>query len=325
MMYEDIKKFHQQFAWMPHVENAAALTTHDTIIIAGMGGSHLAADILQTLKPGVALEIWSDYGLPVRTASQYKKTLVIASSFSGNTEETIDAFEAARRRGCCVAVVAAGGELIQRAKKYKLTYVAMPSVNLQPRMALGYSSRALLALMGEKKLLLELGQLAKKLHPAAEEKFGKKLAGELKKTVPIIYTSARNRAVAYNWKIKLNETGKVPAFYNVVPELNHNEMNGFDVQKTTRKLSHNFHFIFLTDDADDARVRTRMRILKKIYVARGLPVTEIKMNGSSSAHKIFLSLIRADWTAYYLARGNGIEPEPVPLVEEFKKLLRPGK
>ena len=150
---------------------------------------------------------------------------------------------------------------------------------------------------------------------------GQKLANELRSKIPVIYASARNAAVAYNWKIKMNETGKIPAFYNVIPELNHNEMTGFDVSEKTKKLSENFHFVFLTDAADHSQIKKRMTVCKKLYENRGLAVTTIALSGDAVFEKIFNSLLLADWAALHTALSYGVSPDGVPMVEEFKKMI----
>ncbi|MBI2506768.1 MAG: bifunctional phosphoglucose/phosphomannose isomerase, partial [Candidatus Colwellbacteria bacterium] len=139
--------------------------------------------------------------------------------------------------------------------------------------------------------------------------------------IPIIYSSRRNIALAYNWKIKFNETGKAPAFYNTFPELNHNEMTGFDVQETTRELSDKMFFIFLKDEDDHPKITKRMEVLERLYRDRKLSVAVVSLEGNSKMEKIFNSLTLADWTAYYTAKRYNVEPEQVPMVEEFKKLL----
>jgi glucose/mannose-6-phosphate isomerase len=156
----------------------------------------------------------------------------------------------------------------------------------------------------------------------------------LKNYVPVIYASNHNSSLAEIWKIKLNETGKIPAFYNVLPELNHNEMTSFDVSDSTAELSNKFYFIILKDMGDNPKILKRMQVLEKLYEDRNLKVETIEIpahNAFSIAdaggknenvwHKIFSSLLLADWTAYYTALEYGLEPEQVPMVEEFKKLI----
>lgn len=110
---------------------------------------------------------------------------------------------------------------------------------------------------------------------------------------------------------------------NVFPELNHNEMTSFDVKLRTATLSKNFHFIFLKDIDDDKRIIRRMNILEKLLFDRGFKVEALFMQGKNRLQKIFNSLNLADWTAYHTALQYGVEPEQVPMVEEFKKLMVP--
>ena len=285
-----------------------------------MGGSHLAADLIKTWRPDFDVIIWSNYGLPPLSPKELKERLIIASSYSGNTEETIDAFELAFRKKLNVAAVASGGKLITMAHMLKVPHVVTPS-HMQPRMALGYSLKAILKLMGEKKALADLSELARTLHPSRREKEGKMLARKLKGSVPVIYSSFRNRSTAYNWKVKLNETGKIPAFYNVLPEANHNEMTGFDVKRSTARLSRNFHFIFLADKEDEPRIIKRMKIMQKLFLRRGFRAEILPLRGKNVWEKIFASLNLADWTAYYTAKLYKVEAEEVPMVEEFKKMI----
>jgi len=322
-MQEAIKNFNKQFKYNPKIENQSSLKRKKKIIILGMGGSHLAADLIAGINEKYNIKIHSDYGLPKVDDKELNKSLIIASSYSGNTEEVIDGLEKALVQNLNCAVIATGGKLIKIAQENNLPYIQMPNDGIQPRSALGYSILALLKLMGQVEILVELKNLTK-LNPAKFERSGKKLAKKLKGKVPIIYSSTHNRAVAYNWKIKFNETGKIPAFYNILPELNHNEMTGLDVKDSSRDLSANFYFIFLLDKEDDKRILKRFKILQKLYKKRGLPVRVIKMSGDGFT-KIFSSLLLADWTALYIAKQYGLEAEQVPMVEEFKSQISSNK
>lgn len=320
MMSDAIKSFPSQFKFEPLVARPMRGPKHDRFFYIGMGGSHLAADLALRWNPALPMSVRSDYGLPPEV-KQAKRPFVIAGSYSGNTEETIDGYREARRRKIPVAVIASGGRLIEMAKKDGAPFIMLPSTGIQPRMALGFGLRAVLKLVGDAKGLRESAKLAKTLKPMSYKKSGDALAKRLRRRVPIIYASARNQAIAYNWKIKFNETGKIPAFYNVLPELNHNEMTGFDVARMTKKLSSLFHFIFLTDKNDHPRVQKRMTILLQLYTERGLFVETIPITGKNAFDQIFASLITADWTAVALAEHYGLESEQVPMVEAFKKLM----
>ena len=323
-MKEAIKNFNKQFEYEPSVVNADKLERKDKFIVAGMGGSHLAAGLLKIWKPELDLTIHRDYGLPAVSAKELSENLIILSSYSGNTEEvtdaeeTIDVRENIIKKDLTSAVVSTGGELIELAKEDATPYIQIPDTDIQPRNALGYSLKALLKVIGDEDTLEELSNLSQTLDPTEYEEKGKELAEKLKSKVPVIYSSTRNQPIAYNWKIKLNETGKVPAFYNVLPEMNHNELEGYSVEE----LSKNFHFKILKDEDDDERVGKRMEVLEKMYKDKGLSVDAIEIEGKDKYHKVFASLILADWTAYYIAEIYGQNPENVSTIEEFKKLIK---
>jgi len=185
--------------------------------------------------------------------------------------------------------------------------------------------KGMMKLMGLEKELADIETLANRLNPAELEAQGKEIAEWLKDKVPVIYSSTRFAPVAYNWKIKFNETGKIPAFYNTFPELNHNEMNGFDAKEESRHLSERFAFIFLKHDTDHPRVQVRMEVLEEQYKERGFPVKALLMSADDKEQHvfedIFTSLLIADWTAVHTAEFYGLESEQVPMIEEFKKRI----
>ena len=283
-MYEAIKNFNKQFAYEPEIVNKEALAKKTGFISIGMGGSNLAPKILNTWKPSLNVSIRSDYGLPDLPIEELKQKLVILSSYSGNTEEPVDAFKQAKEKDLSMAVIATGGELLKLAIENKIPYIQLPDTGIQPRSALGFSVKAFLKLIGEEDELKKISKLAETLNPIAYEEKGKALAETIKGYIPVIYTSTRNFSIAYNWKIKFNETGKIPAFYNLVPELNHNEMTGFDVKDSTWELSGKFHFFVLKDNEDDPRILKRMEVLEKLYKDRNLKVETIDLDEIGRAH-----------------------------------------
>lgn len=320
MIYNDIKNFNKQFAWEPQIENARMLKKFKKFIVVGMGGSHFAADIIKTWRPDFEVIVWSNYGLPPLPPKKLEEYLIIASSYSGNTEETIDAFEFAIKNKLNVAVMASGGKLITMAQMLKLPYVAVPS-GVQPRSALGYMLKATLALMREQQALRDVSKLTKTFPSSRREKRGKDLARKLMGSVPVIYASPRNYSIVYNWKIRFNETGKIPAFYNVIPEMNHNEMSGFDATRSAAPLSRHFYFIFLKDNDDHPQIIKRMDVMRRIFTQRGFRSEVISLSGKTPWEKIFSSINLADWTSYYTGRQYHAEPEVVGMIEEFKKLI----
>ncbi len=319
-MYESIKNFNKQFLYEPEIINKENLVKKSGFVIVGMGGSALAPLLLKTWKPKLDITIHRDYDLPETLESLKNKTIIL-SSYSGNTEEVIDAFLKAKENDLNIAVISVGGKLLSLAKENNVPYVELPNTGIQPRMALGFSIKAFLKLTGEEEELKNISELATTLNPTNFEENGKLLAQKLKNYVPVIYTSNHNSSLAEIWKIKLNETGKIPAFYNVLPELNHNEMTGFDVRDSTKELSNKFYFIILKDLRDNPKILKRMDVLEKLYKDKNLQVETIELNNKNIWLKIFSSLVLADWIAYYTALEYGLEPEQVLMVEEFKKLI----
>lgn len=321
MIYDTIKNFQEQLRWESEIENESAWQRKKFFIVAGMGGSHLAADILKVWNPALPLMVHHDYGLPSLADEFLQDAALIASSYSGNTEEIIDAFEEGGKRGVARSAISIGGTLLAKAKEAGTPYIRLPDAGIQPRLAVGFMARAILAFMGEQEALKEITSLADFFSPESYEVDGRALAGRIKGFVPIVCASEKNAALAQNWKIKFNETGKIPSFWNTFSELNHNEMTGWDAKESTKPLSEKFCFVFLKDKSDDPRIQKRFTITAELYRARGFTVEEITLSGKSIWEKIFGALILGDWTAYYTAKGYGVEPEEVPMVEEFKKLI----
>src|SRR3989344_3461694 len=322
-MEEAIRNFPKQFEYEPKIENADTWKAPGKYILCGMGGSHLQGDIFQNAYPGFDLSVHQDYGLPRWRDDGFETAIIIVSSYSGNTEEALSSFQEGIRNKYPVAAIATGGRLIAMAQERGVPYIQLPDTGIQPSSALGFAFKALAKMVGRDDIEEEATEVGKGLAEKAEsfEMDGKALAEKLQGHIPVIYASAKNYAVAYNWKIKLNETGKIPAFYNVFPELNHNEMNGFDVSDSTKSLCEKFHFLFLADTTDHARIRKRMAALENQFVSRGFPVEIVSLGEGSMLDKIFGSLLTADWTAFYTAKAYGRDSQEVPMIEEFKKLL----
>src|ERR1700722_13630788 len=159
MILDDIKAYAKQFEYEPLIQHSAKLPSGTKkpkkFIVCGMGGSHLAADILKAWHPELEITVWSNYGLLLLGEKELKEHLIILSSYSGSTEETIDAFNVAKAKRLPMAVIASRGKLIALAEKNKVPYVQMPDFHQQPRMATGWSLMAMRALMGERTWMAE--------------------------------------------------------------------------------------------------------------------------------------------------------------------------
>lgn len=324
-MEKSIQGFPKQFTFQPKVENSVNLKPAENIIVAGMGGSAFPVGILKIAHPELNIANHRDYGLPSSLIHNSKfiipNSLVICCSYSGNTEETISSFEDVRKKKIPVAVLTVGGKLLELAKKHKVPYVQIPDTGIQPRAATGFVVVGLSKLIGlknEKNFLA----LSKSLKSEKWAKVGKALSENLWDQIPVVYASARNSEIARAWKIKFNENAKIPAFWNFLPEMNHNEMTGFDSAKTTAKLNQNLHLIFLEDLMDHPHIKKRFSVTKKILTQKGIANSSIPLAGKNIWEKIFNSTLLADWTSLHLAKYYGVDPENVPMVEQFKNLIK---
>lgn len=316
-IYEARKSFGKQLEYQPEVINGNKLGQYERFIFVGMGGSALAPDILRISNPELDILIHRDYGLPDLPDKILQKSLIILNSYSGNTEEVLNAFKLTLSKNLPMVAVSIGGKLLELARQNSVPYIEIPDWGLEPRLALGLNFKALLKVLNQEWALDMLSQI--KL--ADYEKTGKELAKKLRGFVPIIYSSRKNGPLAYVWKVKINETAKKPAFSNVFPELNHNEMAGFHPSEVSKLLSQNFHFIFLKDPADNPKILKRMEATAKLFQKQKLSVETIELTGNDVFTKIFSSLQLADWVSYYIAKEYGIDPADVSTIEEFKKLL----
>lgn len=321
MIYDAIKNLGEQFLYEPEIINIQNWQKYGRFIVIGMGGSNLSTGLVKIWRPDLDILIHRDYGLPPVSDKTLRESLIILSSYSGNTEEVLDAFETTGKRGFARAAISVGEKLLVLTKEAGVPYIQLPNTGIQPRSAVGYSFKALLKLMGEKESVAKLSVFGQKFHPEEYERAGKTLAKKLHGYVPIIYASTPNEAIAQNWRTRFQETGKIPAYYNVFPELNHNEMTGFDIIESTKMLSDKLYFIFLKDSEDHPRIVKRMETTKKLYHDRNLPVEIVELMGESTLHKIFSAISLVDWTAYYTAKNYGTDPEEVPMVETFKKRM----
>jgi len=291
----------------------------DKIIICGMGGSALPANMLITYYlDELKIPVFShrSYNLP---AQADKKSLIVAISYSGNTEETISAYQQAVEKGFKVAAIATGGKLKELAEKNNMPIAVIPTTAKQPRFALGYQSAALLKILANSGAIEdkseEILETAKRLNPTQSEELGKEMAKKLVDKIPVVYASSKLRILARIWKIKLNENSKIMAFWNYFPELNHNEMVGLT------NLKGNFHFLVLQDKDDHEGIQKRMELFADLAKEKGADVDVIQIEGKNTLEKMWNCLLLSDWVTYYLAREYGEDPTPVKIVEEFKKRL----
>jgi glucose/mannose-6-phosphate isomerase len=305
-------------------ENIKIKGDFSAICVSGMGGSALPTDTVRlyldetgSAKKYFEILINRTYIIPKRS---YKNCLHIVCSFSGNTEESLTSLKEIMDKKLPVIGIAHGGKLIETCKKHKIPCIELPFVS-QPRYATGLFFSALLKILSnsglikldEKDILAKAQKLGKTA--LVLENQGKSLAKKITGKTPIIYSADKFRPVAMIWKIKINENAKTPAFYNVYPELNHNEMVGWTLPQGK------FHVITLADKNDHPRVLRRMRITKDLLKEKGIETTIVEMESGNIFSTMFSALLLCDWTSYYLALAYKQDPTPVKMVEDLKKML----
>jgi len=322
-MEKEIKDFPRQFNFEPRIKNENKLGQNfKGVVVCGMGGSALAANLLSISPSYSNIKIHRSYGLPEGINTE--ETLFIFSSYSGNTEEVIDGLKTAIRKRLNLAVISTGGELLKIAEKKSLPYVKLLNTKIEPRLAVGFSFLAVLSIVNGREVE-KLASLAKTLNVSKTRVKGKALAEFLWDKIPVVYSSTINYPLAYNWKIVFNESAKVPAFTNIFPELNHNEMTSYDWIETTKSLGEKICFVFLEDRRDLPKIKKRMKVCKKLLENRDFKVFSENLSSEKSDsfwHPIFDSWLVANWTAFYLSEYYGTEPDNVPMIENFKKLIK---
>lgn len=298
------------------------------IVVAGMGGSALAATLFVSWPGlGVPFEIVRGYDIP-RYAGP--KTLFVASSYSGNTEETLSALKQAEKAGCQIVVIAAGGTLGDSAAAKNYPLYQIPA-GYQPRMAVFYNFAALVQLMIAVKLISqdaqdELTQAADWLAeqqanflptvPSAKNP-AKKLALELMGKSPVIYAGSKLYPVAYKWKINFNENAKNVAWCNVLPEFNHNEFLGW----TSRPVDKPYAIVDLRSSLEHKRIQKRFEVTERLLSGKRPHAHVVEVQGETLLQQLLWAIALGDFVSLYLALLNGLNPTPVDLIEKFKKSL----
>lgn len=296
----------------------------DSIVLAGLGGSGHPGDLLNALQlTNVPLTVYRSYNLP---RIYGKNPLVIASSYSGNTEETLSAYVAAQKNNYSILINTAGGTLAEWAQRDNVPWSKIDFPGMQPRHTLFASFVSLATALANSGLaqniseeLLKAANFISAEVPKLEEP-AKQLATSLVNKVPVFTSSHALAFAAQNFKIQTNENAKTPAFWNIFPELNHNEMVGFS--HPTSDYSGKFHVVMLRDLDDHPRIRARMEVTTELYRQWGVEVTPFDVKGENLVEKLFYTISFGLWTTYFLANNYSIDPVPVEGVENFKQRLK---
>ncbi len=317
-MEEQLLGFPKQFSWEPNVEGKIPSFTH--AILCGMGGSALQAKLLLAIDPSLPFSIHQDYGLPFITEGE--QPLIILSSYSGDTEEMIDGLKEATARNLPRMVITSGGTLLAFAREQGIPSIELPKAKVEPRMAIGYAMLALLHALGKTSHETKLRTAGGALDVPTLKSAGEALVGKLVGKIPLVYASTSNVAVAYFWKIAMNETAKIPTFNDAIPEACHNELSGFDVVPTTASISKNLVGVFLHDSFDHPRNEKRLSLVRDLMSAKGYATADVNLEGGDRYSLVLSGVLMGVAAALALSHGYGVPDAKTPLIADFKKKMK---
>lgn len=317
------QQLRQVFEIVPAIQQAPI----SNVVFGGMGGSALAA-LLATSWPGfdVPFEIVRGYDLPAYVGNE---TLFVASSYSGNTEETLSAMAEAEDKDARIVVIASGGKLAEAAQTKGYPLALLPS-GLQPRYAVLYSLKALLTLLDgygiTEGMADELTNAAAFLQQAMQawlptvptnQNQAKQIAQEVMGKSAVIYAGPKLFPAAYKWKISFNENAKNVAWCNQFPEFNHNEFLGWTSHPTDKPYA----VIELRSVLEHLRVQKRFEVSERLLSGQRPAPIVVEVEGDGLLQQLLWTVALGDFVTLYTALLNGLNPTPVDLIERLKTAL----
>lgn len=342
-MLDDLKYIHQRDAqdalgiaekqWQQLEHNFDLTTTNlepseiTNIVYAGMGGSALAALIAKSWpNPALPFEVCRQYNAPNYVGP---KTLFIAASYSGNTEETLSALAQAEQKGAQIFVITGGGKLHEIAETKDYPLLILPKVE-QPRYAALFNLKAIVVVLQATGIIKnqdsELSSASEFLKESVKDWLptvpsnsnpAKKLAMELSGKSVAIYGGPLLSPIAYKWKINVNENAKNVAWWNELPEFDHNELTGW----SSHPVQKPYAIVDLMSELEHERVTRRFEVGAKLLSGRRPEPHTIRAKGGTLLQQLVWSMAFGDFVTIYLGLLNGVNPTPVDLVEKFKKEL----
>jgi glucose/mannose-6-phosphate isomerase len=305
------------------------METFHSVIVAGMGGSAIAGDLVRSYLYNaiqIPFIICRHYCLP---GYANKKALVICSSYSGDTEETLSAYDNALDKGAKVVAITTGGKLARKAEHDGIPLLRIKG-GLPPRAALGYSFASLLTIISRLGLCSDqcdeiehtinsLNRWMSLYQPENTDNPAIKLAEKIHGSIPVIYSGyERLDAVATRFKGQLSENAKTLAFTNVFPELSHNELVGWQVSNASDRQ---FMVIILKDAQEHKRLKLRMEIVTQYLREKNTEVSILECRAGIDLERMFYFIQYLDFASYYLAMLNGVDPYPIAAIDYLKDKL----
>jgi glucose/mannose-6-phosphate isomerase len=298
------------------------------LVVAGMGGSAIGGALARAALGDHAsrpIFVTRAYGLPTWTTPD---TMVLCASYSGNTEETLACYESAGALGAKRTVVTTGGRLAEMARADGVPVIPLPG-GFQPRAAVAYMIVAALevaALCGAGPRLASeidvaashIEQLVAEWGPdAPEDSLAKVVARGLLGTTPVIAGAGLTTPIAYRWKTQINENAKQPCFWNELPELDHNEIVGWEGARDLGRFS----AVFLDDSDAHPRVKERMDVTERLIAGSAVASFRLETRGQTAIERVISLVLLGDLVSVYLAALRGVDPGPVKMIDELKSAL----
>ncbi|HLM27519.1 MAG TPA: bifunctional phosphoglucose/phosphomannose isomerase [Thermoleophilaceae bacterium] len=313
--------------WRAESAGLPGAETPGGLLVCGMGGSAIGADLANAVLDDRAtrpLQVLRGYSPPGWLTSDY---FVLCSSYSGETEETLACYEAARVAGAPRAVLTTGGSLAAAAREDGVPVIGVPS-GMQPRAAVIYMAVGVMAaaaacnaapsLRGEVEQAEPLLRgLADEWGPGADGSLAAEIAHRLHGTIPVVHGAGPTLAPAMRWKTQINENAETAAFASALPEANHNEICGWERGRALAPLS----AVFLENADQHPRVRRRVEVTAKLARDAGAACTLVDAKGDTPFERVLSLVLLGDLVSVYLAVLEGIDPTPVEPIERFKAEL----
>jgi len=317
--------------FIPQLENAYKIGANTTfnipnqkisnVLICGLGGSGIGGTVVAKvaqLGAEIPFYVCNDYHIP---GFVNKETLVIASSYSGNTEETLTAVKKAQEKGAQIAAVTSGGELKEICEKNNYNHIIIPGGN-PPRTCIGYSMTEQIFILVKYGILPEstLDELKNAIQLLKDNDLvmreeAMSLAKNLHEKLPIIYATDKFEPVSIRFRQQLNENSKELCWHQKFPELNHNEIVGW------ASGNENLSVVLFRNDDDYYRTQERMEFMKKVITDKGASVTEVHSKGNSFIEKALYLIYLTDWTSLFIADLKNTDPLEIRVIDALKDHL----
>lgn len=328
MMDKLIAQFPEQLREALEIGQTAHLKTVPTtpihnVVLAGLGGSAMGGDVVidllrDTLR--IPMLVNRDYHLP---AFVNEKTLVIVSSYSGNTEETVSALKLAQKRKAVIVCITSGGQIAEIARNNNLDLILLPNNSPSPRACLGYSFVQQLFILQhfgliDDAFIQQINEAANLLEKEQQVicKDAQKYGQQLFDKVPIIYAPDGYESVAIRWRQQFNENSKMLCWHHVVPEMNHNELVGW------RKLNADFAPIFFQNADTFSRNASRITINEEIIQKYTSNILSIHSKGNNKYERMLYLIHLGDWISWYMAQARNVDALEVDVIDYLKRELR---